>query len=189
MYNIIQEIKTSEFIEKKSKFISLIEPISSENDVLSHYHALKSEHFKANHVAYAFRLLHNNQIIYRFKDDGEPSGSAGKPIYNFIEGNSLINVAIYVIRYFGGIKLGVGGLVKAYGKAAYDVIHLSDIIPYIEMSKIKVEINYNHLQRIEKKLPTFQAIISSKEFTDKILIDVILPKNQLEAFLEFVGNK
>ncbi len=106
------------FIEiKKSKFYSYLYNVNSANDVAKILEDLKKEQKKANHICYAYKIVDGVEII-KFSDDGEPSGTAGRPMLNVIEKKNLKNVLICVVRYFGGIKLGAGGLVRAYTKCA-----------------------------------------------------------------------
>lgn len=110
-------MKTCELIEKKSRFIGYIFDVSNQQEVTQILEQLKKEHKKATHVCYAYKILCGQEIV-KFSDDGEPSGSAGRPILNVIEKTKLENVLVVVVRYFGGIKLGVGGLFRAYTKSA-----------------------------------------------------------------------
>ena len=102
---------------KKSKFYSYLYNVNSANDVAKTLENLKKEHKKATHICYAYKIVDGVEIV-KFSDDGEPSGTAGRPILNVIEKKNLKNVLICVVRYFGGIKLGAGGLVRAYSKCA-----------------------------------------------------------------------
>jgi putative IMPACT (imprinted ancient) family translation regulator len=106
-------VKTQSIIEdtiKKSHFIGIITPCHTPNDINHQYQNIQQQHPNANHIAFAYHLKNNGQLLIRCHDAGEPSGTAGKPILNHLEGNQLINVLILVVRYFGGIKLGAGGL-------------------------------------------------------------------------------
>ena len=96
-------------------------------EVLQHLKQLHDEHPNASHIAYAYRIKTDHGLIYRFHDAGEPTGTAGKPIFQHIEGKELINLLIAVIRYFGGVKLGAGGLTRAYGNTAKQVIEAAEI--------------------------------------------------------------
>lgn len=113
---------TNEFEIKKSKFISLLYKLDDESMVNNIINELKNEHKKARHIVYVYKIG-NTAKIY---DDGEPKGTAGMPIFNVIEKNNLNNVLIVVIRYFGGIKLGAGGLFRAYSKSASEIIKKLD---------------------------------------------------------------
>ncbi len=107
---------------KKSKFLAYAFKVSSEAEVLQFLVNLKKEHNKARHIVYAYRILESGQIKERVHNDGEPSKSAGWPIYNLLKMQDIVDCLIVVVRYYGGIKLGVGGLVRAYTEAAQTVI-------------------------------------------------------------------
>jgi uncharacterized YigZ family protein len=142
-----------------SKHLAFIFPVSNENDVKDHLAALRSEHEGANHVCFAYRLG-PDFALYRFSDDGEPSGTAGKPIYGQIQSFGLTNVLIAVVRYFGGTKLGTGGLIEAYRTASRMAIEQASIVErevediieltfaYINLPHIMHWIKSNQLKRL-----------------------------------------
>lgn len=107
---------------KKSRFITYLYELDNEDEVLNIVNGIKDEHKKARHVVYVYKIKSNGKI----NDDGEPKGTAGMPIFNVIEKNNLNNVLIVVVRYFGGIKLGAGGLFRAYSKSAAEIIKKLD---------------------------------------------------------------
>jgi uncharacterized YigZ family protein len=115
---------------KKSRFIGVLMPCLNEPDVANDLRQLQHAHPNASHIVFAYRIKTGNGFISRFHDAGEPSGTAGKPIYQHLEGKELINVLLAVIRYFGGIKLGAGGLTRAYGNTAKRVIEIAELHPY-----------------------------------------------------------
>lgn len=128
----------NELEEKKSKFLAYIFPITSEEEAKSHIQALKKEHYKARHHCSAYRLLdENGREVEHSSDDGEPSGTAGKPMLELLRHEDLQNVLVVVVRYFGGIKLGTGGLVRAYSGAVKKALASNQ---YIE---IKHQVIYN----------------------------------------------
>ncbi len=114
-----------EFKEKGSRFISYAYPVTSQEAVDAIIGGLWKRYHDATHVCYAFRLGNGAEKYFRYNDDGEPSGSAGLPIYNEIKSKSYFNVLVAVVRYYGGTKLGTGGLVRAYGKGAKDVLEVA----------------------------------------------------------------
>lgn len=183
--NIVTEQKSIEFTVKKSRFIGIIEPVNSEERINNRYHELKKEHPKANHVAYAFRLLKEGQLTSRFKDDGEVTGTAGKPIHNHIQGHDLVNTVIYVVRYFGGIKLGTGGLVKAYGEAAYNSIKASNLLTYTEYQNVSLIIDYPKLNYLEHNLSKFDAKIIEKTFSDRVQLQIDVPVSKVKDFYDY----
>lgn len=120
---IYQTIKQGEIFEgyyeeKKSKFLAFSSYVASKLEIENFLKSISSIHKKSKHICYAWRLIENGQVFQKSSDDGEPSGTAGKPILNIIEKNELFNVCIVVVRYFGGVKLGAGNLLRAYSKSA-----------------------------------------------------------------------
>ncbi len=183
-------VKSEQTIEdtiKKSRFIGFITPCDNEISALKHLQQLHRQYANATHIAFAYRILTEKGIIYRFHDAGEPSGTAGKPIFLHLEGKNLINVLIAVIRYFGGIKLGAGGLTRAYGNTAKKVLEVTETYPYIALSTISVELNYNQLQTFEYHLEKINGKILDKKFSDTIKLTITLPTDQ-EAALKQILN-
>lgn len=181
--NLIERIKMLyvtesyrfEEIIKKSRFISVIYPCTSEQAVWQQLKSLQAEHPHANHIAFAYRIKINEGIIYRFHDAGEPTGTAGKPIFQYIEGKNLINALIVVIRYFGGVKLGAGGLTRAYGQMAKQVIDVAALQPYIEMTTLHFTLDYEKFQAFEYALKKLNGQIIEQEFAGQIHLTVMLP--------------
>lgn len=139
-YQTITSKSNGEYKEKGSKFIAYAFPVLHENDVKEKLSQIKEEHPSSRHICYAYKIGVNIKERYRINDDGEPSGSAGQPIYGQILSYELTNVLVAVVRYFGGTKLGVGGLIKAYKEAAKLAIDTNKIIEK-ELTKI-VSINF-----------------------------------------------
>ncbi len=147
---------------KRSKFISHIAPYSQFDSLLSR---LKDEHPKARHFVYAFRYKNEfGQIVEGSSDDGEPKGTSGKPTLNVVAGAELIDTVLITVRYFGGIKLGTGGLVKAYSNSANLVINSSELEDYREMVERNYNIDYSDISRFEYQVQKLQLAITSKEF-------------------------
>jgi uncharacterized YigZ family protein len=138
-YKTIKEPVTGVFREKGSKFIAYAFETVTENEFKSHLEEIKKEHFKARHHCYAY-ILGTEGVNYRYNDDGEPSGTAGLPIYNQIRSHELSNIGIIVVRYFGGTKLGVPGLINAYKSAAKVALDSADIV--VRYSEKTIEIHY-----------------------------------------------
>ncbi len=117
-YTISRETSFIEFKEKGSRFISAAYPVKNEEEVTEIVNALWKEHYNATHICYAWRIGEGKEELFRYNDNGEPSGTAGLPIYNSIIKEELFNILVVSIRYFGGTKLGTGGLVRAYSQSA-----------------------------------------------------------------------
>ena len=132
----------------KSKFIGIIFKINSNEDFNEILDSIKNKYPKATHYTYAYRLIN----YYKMSDDNEPSSTAGAPIFNVIESNNLYNVGIVVVRYFGGIKLGAGGLVRAYSKTASNLIDKDRLNKLVEAVEIKITFNYDQSKVIDNIL-------------------------------------
>lgn len=174
MFHITQSYCVEEMI-KKSRFVSVIFPCNNEQDVARELKVLHEQHPHANHIVFAYRLKTENGIIYRFHDAGEPSGTAGKPIFQHIEGKNLVNVLVVVVRYFGGIKLGAGGLTRAYGNSAKQAIDAAVLLPYIEMTFLNFTLDYDQFQSFEYALKKVDGKILEQNFTAQIHVSVELP--------------
>lgn len=161
------EVKQT-FEEKKSKFIAHLFPYSQFDEVMKR---LKEEHPKARHHVYAYRYLNEfEQIVENSSDDGEPRGTSGKPSLNVLAGAELINTGVIIVRYFGGIKLGTGGLVRAYSDAVNLAINNSELIEYVKFEYKNLALDYARLSQIEYLLNNLEIKIINKEFTDNIVL-------------------
>ena len=157
----ISEAITNQLIVKNSKFISVLYPINDLSDVSKYLDKIKKEYPKATHYCYGY--IYND--VYLSSDDGEPSGTAGRPILNVLQKEDLTNILCVVVRYFGGIKLGVGGLVRAYTKSVSSLLELADLIELENGYKIRIAFDYNNSNDVLYLLGDSQII--DKSFTDK----------------------
>ncbi len=181
-FNIVTDTTAVEYEIKKSRFIGAIMPCQSEDEALRQLGLLARQHQGANHLAFAWRIRQPEGFITeRFHDGGEPSGTAGRPILAPLEGESLINVVVGVIRYFGGVKLGTGGLTRAYGTAAKEAIAAAKLVPWVEMAQLTLEIDYPQLQLLEYQLKQIRGQIIDQQFTDKVRVTISLPAEELPA--------
>jgi uncharacterized YigZ family protein len=137
------------FRDKGSRFLAFAYPVQSEAEVKEHIQLLKKEHHKARHWCYAFRLGHDKQL-FRANDDGEPSGTAGRPILGQIQSKDLSDVAVIVVRYFGGTLLGVGGLIQAYKQATADALERARVIEKIVREKYRIQFPYERMNEVMK---------------------------------------
>jgi len=168
---------------KKSKFIAHLVPIGEYKGLQD---KLRAEHPKARHVVYALRYLNEfDQIVENSSDDGEPKGSSAPPVLNVLRGEEMINVAVLIVRYFGGVKLGIGGLVRAYGNAVKEVIALSDIIKYEKEYLYEFETSYSNVQRTEYLLKKLEIEQVEREFLgDKVDWKIMTNEEKLNKFKE-----
>lgn len=166
--------------EKNSKFIGFAYPVNNEEDIKTFLDKLYQEHPKATHHCYAYRLGINGEN-HRANDDGEPSGSAGLPIYNQILAHNLTYILVVVIRYYGGIKLGVGGLVKTYKESAKITLEQGEIILKELEMKVKIVFDYVHQNTVFTLLNKYDAKIINFETAQKCSIVASLKLIQKES--------
>jgi uncharacterized YigZ family protein len=162
--------------EKASKFISVVLPVTSEEEVKSNLDELRKAYHDANHHCYAYRLGMENQA-YRSNDDGEPAGSAGKPIYGQILSMGLSDVLVVVIRYFGGTKLGIPGLIHAYRTAAREALDQAVIIEKTIQVQFKVTFDYNVMNEIMRILKEEGVKINHQSAAERCEIDFQVRKS------------
>ncbi len=187
MYCVTKSFSSEEII-KKSRFICTIIPCQSENEAIQHLNQLHQQYPDASHLVFAYRIKTEKGIVTKFHDAGEPSGTAGKPVFQHLAGKDLINVLCVVIRYFGGVKLGAGGLTRAYSNAAKNVIEASNISEYIEYSEVKFTLDYTQMQNFEYQLKKFKGVIVKQNFTEKISLIIHIPENNVTDFSKQFNN-
>ena len=169
---------------KKSRFIGVIAPCATENAALQELKQLDMLHPNATHIAFSYRIKTPQGLVCRFHDAGEPTGTAGKPIYQHLEGKQLINVLVAVIRYFGGVKLGAGGLTRAYGNTARQVIETADIIEYVEFATLELTLDYKQISMLEYQLKKLDGQILKQDFSERVKVSVSLPVANLKVIQE-----
>lgn len=175
-YNTIDyAVENILFKEKNSKFIGYAYPITSENEVKTHIENLKKDHFSARHWCYAYQIG-TETIKFRANDDGEPSNSAGMPIYGQIQSFEITNVLIVVVRYFGGVKLGVGGLISAYKTTAQLTLEEASIVEKTINKHFKITFDYKNMNKVMR-------IIKEKN------IDIVNQKMELNCEIEIATRK
>lgn len=168
-----------ERIEKNSRFIGISFSCSSILQFQKKLEELKNTYSDASHIVYAYNIIEDGTEKVRFNDDGEPSGTAGKPLLNHFFGMQLVNTVIFVVRYFGGVKLGASGLVRAYSNAASDVLKLSVIEDYIEYESHLFTFEYSLQNKIDQLLKLYQITQMDSQYAEQIEYKVTLPKDQL----------
>ncbi|SFV52489.1 FIG000605: protein co-occurring with transport systems (COG1739) [hydrothermal vent metagenome] len=172
---------TDTLIIKQSKFIAHLMPYGQFDEVLER---LKAENPKARHFVTAFRMLNEyDQVVEGSSDDGEPKGTSGKPTLAVLRGADLIDIAIITVRYFGGTKLGTGGLVRAYSDATNLVIESSSLLEYHKEDSSIFECSYSDLGRVEYMLQTHSITKIDKEFgTTQVRVKISAPIEKIESF-------
>ena len=179
-FTIEDKMVEREIVEKKSKFIAKIVRVNSEEDAIEKLNEIKKLHRDARHNVFAYRIANGNE---RFSDDGEPSGTAGVPILNILRGESLENILIVVTRYFGGILLGTGGLVRAYSAVAKEAILASKKIEMKLCDECEILIDYSYFDILNHYITKKKIIVKKTEYNEKICITVIVEKEEEDRFL------
>ena len=169
---------------KKSRFIGIIVPCANEAEVMQHLRQIHADYADASHIAFAYHIKTENGLVYRFHDAGEPTGTAGKPIFQHLDGKQIINVLIAVVRYFGGIKLGAGGLTRAYGQTARLAIEAAELVPYIEHTIVDLTLDYKQVQALEYWLKKNGGEIVKQDFAAQVRISVRLPEQHAQDLLQ-----
>ena len=162
-YRTIAEASHAEFKEKGSKFLAYATPMDSEEEFYQYYSQIKEEHFKARHHCFAFELGMDGNL-FRANDDGEPSGTAGRPIHGQIRSAALTNVGVIVVRYFGGTKLGVPGLIHAYKTSAADCLQVAHIIEKYIYDKFILNFEFEKIGIVMAALKNEDIEITLKNF-------------------------
>ncbi len=171
-----------EIIEKKSRFIGYTAAVSSEEEAAAFIESIKKKHYDARHNCFAYSIGTGNQTLLRFSDDGEPQGTAGKPILEVIQGSGIRNICIVVTRYFGGTLLGTGGLVRAYTDAAKAGIAASIIRLKRQLVECELDMEYTDLGKIQYLIGNTDAEITDTIYTDKVLLKVRVYAPVFERF-------
>lgn len=170
-------------MEKKSRFIATVQPVESEEEALEFIAGLKKKYWNATHNCSAF-VVGERQELQRCSDDGEPQGTAGRPMLEVLLGEGIHNAAVVVTRYFGGTLLGTGGLVRAYSKAVQEGLRNSVIIEKQQGFLLKMETDYNGIGKIQYLLGQRGLTITDSEYTDIVRLETLVPENLLENLKE-----
>ena len=177
-FKTIEKEVESELIEKKSKFIASIFKVNSVKEADEKLLEVKKRYYDAKHNCYTYRVIENDRIIEKSSDDGEPSGTAGAPMLNILKQNNLCNILIVVTRYFGGILLGTGGLVRAYSRSTQDVIEKSNIVLKESGYKINIEIEYKELEKLKYFCKKNEIKITNIQYLENVIVTIELRKDK-----------
>ena len=163
-----------EIIEKKSRFIATVRPVESEEEALAFIEEMRKKYWDARHNCYVYSIGMNREFT-RCSDDGEPSGTAGRPMLDVILGEDIYNVAVVVTRYFGGVLLGTGGLVRAYSKAVQEGLAASKVILKQKGIALKITTDYTGLGKIQYIAGERNIPVLDSEYTDKVVMKLLVP--------------
>ena len=167
-YKTVSKEACAEFVEKRSKFIGYCKPVKTESEAIEFINQKRSEHWNATHNVYAYSLREGN--IKRYSDDGEPSGTAGMPTLDVIVKNEIYDVCVVVTRYFGGVLLGTGGLVRAYSQGAKVGLEASGVIIMENCRMCSVKCTYNQYGKVSSLIMDIGAVVDDTIFESDVLI-------------------
>ena len=178
-YFTISANAKASFIEKRSEFIGCIAPVKTNDEAVAFINSVKAEHRKAKHNVYAYILREDN--ISRYSDDGEPQGTAGVPVLDVLQKRGLTDVCVVVTRYFGGILLGGGGLVRAYSHAASLACDAANIMNMCLCHRLKITADYGMYGKISYLLPNFDTITVNSDFGSDVTLEILVLSEKLEV--------
>lgn len=189
---VVYEGGEGEIIEKKSRFIATVRPVDTEEEALQFIEGLKKKYWNATHNCFAY-VIGDNMEIQRFSDDGEPSGTAGKPMLEVLLGEDVHNAAVVVTRYFGGTLLGTGGLVRAYGKSVKAGLENSVVVDKIRGMQLEIQTDYNGLGKIQYLLGQRKIPVLDSQYGQDVVVTALVPMTELDevkqAITEATGGK
>lgn len=178
----------SEIIIKRSRFISKTFNVNSPNEVKPIIQQLKKENVGCRHIVYGFIIGDKNSQTCGMTDDGEPKGTAGRPVLEVLKGSNITNILVAVIRYFGGTKLGTGGLVKAYTESCQNVLKLLELKPLIKELELSIEIPYNLHESIKRTIIENKGKIIEEKFNKNISFTFSIPEEKSDIIKNSIKN-
>ena len=181
--------ETADVVEKKSKFIANISCVENVEEAEAKIREIKKKYYDAKHNCIAYRVIEEGRIIEKASDDGEPSGTAGGPMLNILQKNNLCNLVVVVTRYFGGILLGTGGLVRAYSDATQKVIEKSIKVSKIEGVEIEIKLDYPNLEVFKYYCKNNEINITRIDYYEDIVLKIEMENNRKNIFLNDIETK
>ena len=179
-YKTVKQYGEGEIEEKKSRFLGKIKPVETEEEAVAFIESIKKQYWDARHNCYAFIIGEHSESI-RCSDEGEPSGTAGKPMLEVLQNNGLKNVVAVVTRYFGGTLLGTGGLVRAYTQATQAALEEAQIATMTLMSVLTVQTDYNAIGKIKYMFAQADTLIMGEEYGVDVAVTIAVPVAEKEA--------
>lgn len=180
MYSTVFSETKTEYVEKRSRFIATLRHCETEEEANAFLEEMRSKYWDARHNCFAYSV--NEGKLCRFSDDGEPHGTAGKPMLDVITGSGITNIAVVVTRYFGGVLLGMGGLVRAYSKSAQDCLALAEVFTMIPSSVLSITCEYTDHGKLVNLLSSYDCEIVNTDFTQNVTVTFNIKDARLEEF-------
>ena len=182
-YRIVFTGGSGEIVEKKSRFIATVSPVESEEEALAFIEKTRKQYWDARHNCFAY-VIGDHQELMRFSDDGEPQGTAGKPMLDVLLGEELHNTAVVVTRYFGGTLLGTGGLVRAYSGAVQEGLRSCVLAEKRKGLQLSIGTDYSGIGKVQYLLGQRGIRILSSEYTEQVVLTVLVPLEQKRELLD-----
>ncbi|HLR14363.1 MAG TPA: YigZ family protein [Bacillota bacterium] len=186
-YLTVKKDGVYEILIQKSRFIGYVTRAETEEEAQDFIQSIKKKHHDATHNCSAYMIGENNHI-QKANDDGEPSGTAGVPMLEVLKKMNLKDTAVVVTRYFGGVKLGAGGLIRAYGNATSEVIREVGVVKRQRMQGFDITVDYTLLGKIENELRNSDYMLDNIEYVEHVVCSVFVQVDQVEAFVEWMTN-
>jgi uncharacterized YigZ family protein len=181
-YRTIAGEAVAKLTRKGSRFIAFAYPVRSLKEVKDHLNRIKRRYHDATHHCYAYRLIAEGGIVVHADDAGEPVRSAGPPILQVIEGEDLLNILVIVVRYFGGTKLGIGGLIRAYGDAAKEALAQAEVVERVKMEKLRIRYPPELFGEVMRLVNQYRVEVEGIAYSDQPVLIATLPLSQSEEF-------
>ena len=170
----------AELVEKRSRFIGQVKPVETEEEARAFVEQVKKKHYDARHNCWCYRLRDGG--VERYSDDGEPQGTAGQPMLNVFQREEVTNVVCVVTRYFGGVLLGAGGLVRAYSQSAKDALDAAGVSVVRRWVEAAVPCPYSFFDRVKLEVEAHGGVLGETEYAADVTVHALLPEGQVEAF-------
>ena len=186
-YRSVDKSSETEYIINRSRFIGRCFPVTSEEAALSLLGDIRKKHWDATHNCFAYRIGETASIA-RFSDDGEPGGTAGMPIMDVLRSKELTDVLVVVTRYFGGVLLGAGGLVRAYSRSAADAVAEAGIVSYIPAKQLSISMDYSRYGAMEQYIRS-TVQVEDVEFMENVTMRITVAGERLDAFIKDITER
>ena len=185
-YVTIKKEASAEFEEKRSLFIGYAKPVKSEEEAAEFIKKIKAKHKDATHNVFGYTM--KNGVLARYSDDGEPQGTAGMPVLDVIRKSGVDDACVVVTRYFGGILLGAGGLVRAYSQAAKIALEAAEIVTFEPYTELSVACSYSDYQKISSELPKYGALVDDTEFSDSVMLKIAVKSGIVQQISQKISE-
>ena len=184
-YKVVYEGGSGEIVEKKSRFLAAVQPVESEEAAAAFIGAVKKKYWDASHNCSAFTIGRHHELT-RCSDDGEPSGTAGRPMLDVLLGEKLFNICVVVTRYFGGTLLGTGGLVRAYSKAVQEGLGGSRLIEKKLGRKVRIGCDYNMIGKVQYQIAQAGILTLDSRYTEDVETLILVPEREVDQVTEML---